>query len=365
MNHPKSVYYLAFRLMDGIGPILARKIIESFPTVEDAFEAGPKSWLGVEGVSNKRVKDVDLKGVLNRAQSEIEAAEKNGWKIFTLEDKGFPRRLRQIPDAPLLLFGKGELSLNPSRAVGVVGTRKASQYGKHFIDDFIKDLGNLNVQVISGLALGIDTLAHRASLKNKIPTVAVMGTGLDKIYPSSNRELAIEMGKKGMLLTEFPRFTKPDRENFPQRNRIVAGMCDALVVVESAEKGGALITADMAFAYNRDVLAVPGRVTDPLSQGCLKLIRSQKAGVVCSAEDLKYQLGWNEVEKTSVQKSLFVELNGEEEEIMELFERGGTLAMDEIAVQAGKKVSNCLAILMNLELKGLIRTLPGNQFEPI
>ena len=294
--------------------------------------------------------------------------EKNRLTCLTLQDEAYPARLRECEDAPVVLFFKGNVDLNRLHVINMVGTRRATEYGKQFCADFLHDLSALlpDVLVVSGLAYGIDIHAHRAALANDISTVAVLAHGLDRIYPSLHRKTAVDMLANGGLLTEFLTETNPDKHNFVSRNRIVAGMCDATIVVESAAKGGSLITADLADGYHRDCFAIPGRVTDTASIGCNQLIRDNKAALVQSAGEFVKMMGWTDTEPSvkaeGIQRSLFPELTEEEEAVVRILVRQGDLHINTLVVEADIPVNRMSALLFELEMKGVVKTLVGGVY---
>lgn len=303
-----------------------------------------------------------------RAEHEMEFVEKNRLTCLTLKDEAYPSRLRECEDAPVVLFFKGHTDFNRLRVINMVGTRNATEYGKQFCVDFLRDLSSHypDVLVVSGLAYGIDIHAHRAALANNLSTVAVLAHGLDRIYPYVHRKTAVDMLDNGGLLTEFLTETTPDRHNFVSRNRIVAGMTDATIVVESASKGGSLITADLAVDYHRDCFAVPGRTTDSLSMGCNQLIRDNKAALIQSADDFMLAMGWTTEEGPAkhegIQRSLFLELTEEEELVVGILTRLGDLHINVLVVESDIPVNRMTALLFELEMKGVVRALVGGVY---
>jgi DNA processing protein len=266
-----------------------------------------------------------------------------------------------------LLFFKGSTDLNASKIVAIIGTRNNSDYGKQQTEKIVKELSSQNALIVSGMAFGIDAIAHKASVKNNLPTVGVLAHGLDQMYPPEHSNLAKDMIKHGGgLLTEFSSKTKPDKHNFPTRNRIVAGMSDAVVVIESGEKGGSLITAELANGYNKDVFALPGKITDNKSTGCNFLIRNNKAMLLTDAEEIVEIMGWEEKNqklKARIQKELFIELSKEEKIIVEILKEKETVHIDEINLRSGLSSSGVAAAILNLELQGVVATLPGKLYK--
>ena len=292
----EQIYTLALTRIYGLGLVGACNLIREMGSAGDIFRYRKELPERIPGVSEKLVQALDCPEAFKRAEEELLFAERNNIQCITLNDEQYPARLRECEDAPLALFYRGNASLNALRVVSVVGTRHATPYGEEICRNFMEELAETcpDTLVVSGLAYGIDIHAHRAALQHKLPTVGVLAHGLDRIYPSAHRETAVKMMDNGGLLTEFMSGTNPDRQNFVKRNRIVAGMCDAVVVVESASKGGALITAELAESYHRDCFAFPGKVTDIYSAGCNQLIRNNRASLILSAEDFIQSMGWNQ-----------------------------------------------------------------------
>ena len=263
----------------------------------------------------------------------------------------------------MMLYYRGNANLNATRTVAIIGTRNVTEYGKENCIQLVKDLVADNVMIISGLAYGVDTIAHRAAVKEGIPTIGVMGNGLQQIYPAANRHLAEEMLSNGGLLTEFMSDTKPDRENFPRRNRIIAGMSDAVIVIESAMKGGSLITVDEANSYNREVFAYPGRVMDLYSQGCNYLIRTNRAHLIENVENLRYVMQWEiPVQPTERQTTLFREYTDEERRVMDCFKDNHVVNLDDLIVNTGLTTTKLATLLLNLEFDGILMSLPGKRY---
>ncbi len=361
-------YQIALTFLPEVGDVRAKNLISYCGSVEAIFKMPKAKLEKIPGIGSATAanifhstKDSEL---LKRAEEEIKFIDKHKIiPLFFLDEK-YPKRLLNCTDSPILLYYKGNADLNHQRMISIVGTRKATEYGKMLTEQLIEDLSSAKVMILSGLAYGIDICAHRASLKNNIPTVAVLGHGLDRLYPAQHSSTAKEMIVNGGLLTDYPSKTNPDKENFPNRNRIVAGMSDACIVIESAVKGGALITAEIANSYNRDVFAFPGSVKETYSQGCNYFIKTNRAGLIENANDLLEAMCWSQSEKQKkkVQKELFIELDKEEKEIFSLFKNGDSLHMDQINFAAGLNNSKVAATLLELEFKGLIKALPGKQF---
>lgn len=366
MRTTEQKYLLALQMIDGVGPATLRRLVDFAGSAQAAFYLKNSQIKDVPRIHPKLARALGNKKVLEAAEAELEFCNKHKIKVLSYLDSDYPQRLKHCKDAPVVLFYQGNIDLNYRKVIGIVGTRKATVYGTSLVERLIEDLAHHQhkVLIVSGLAYGIDIVAHKAAIDNGLPTVGVMGSGSDVIYPSSHRSLVKRMIKNGGILTEFPKGTKPDRGNFVTRNRVIAGMVDALIVAESGEKGGALITADMAFSYNRDVFAFPGKVGDTYSAGCNKLIKTQKAALLESVTDLEYFMNWGpetQVEE-AVQTSLFEGLNPEERAIMELIVEDGTVAVDYLAAKLAIPVSHISGVLLSLELKSMVKSLPGNQY---
>lgn len=358
------LYQIALTMIPGIGDINGKRLLSYCGGLEAIFKEKRSALLKIPGIGPVTLKSILNKSVFDQAEKEIRFIEKFMIQSFFYLDEKYPFRLKNCVDGPMMIYYKGNADLNSSKILSVVGTRKASSYGRKMCKEIIEELKDLDVLIVSGLAYGIDTLAHRNALMNELPTLAVLAHGLDRIYPPTNRALAEKMLIKGGLLTEFRSETKPDRENFPKRNRIVSGLSDATLVIESALKGGALITADIANSYNRDVFAVPGRTTDPYSEGCNFLVKTHRAALVQSAKDIKYILAWDEDErKVKSQKKIFIELNKEEQKIVDLLKENETLGIDLICIKIELPTSKVASTLLNLEFRGVVQCLPGKVFK--
>jgi DNA processing protein len=366
MENPDHLAYkIAISLIPGIGGITARNLIAYVGSVEGVFHEKEKNLMKIPGVGEVNAQRVTRQNVLERAKQEVEFIRKYRIKPFFYLDDNYPSRLKNCSDAPIILYYRGNADLNESRIISVVGTRNATNYGKELCDEMIFSFSQRNypLLVVSGLAYGIDIHAHKACLKYDVPTVGVFAHGLDNIYPALHAPIASKMLEKGGLITDFISETKIDRQNFLRRNRIIAGLADATVIVESAEKGGALVTADIANSYNRDVFAFPGRSNDPFSRGCNKLIKLNEAVLVENASDIEKAMNWDvKVTATkAVQTSLFVELTTEEQKLVDLL-KGGDRFIDEITIETQLPMSKVSALLLGLEFKGLVASLPGKMY---
>lgn len=360
------LYQIALTLIPGIGDINGKRLISYCGGLEAVFTEKKAALLKIPGIGPITLKSILNKSVFDLAEKEIRFIEKFMIQTTFFLDENYPHRLKNCEDSPMLLYYKGNADLNDSKVLSIVGTRKASAYGRKICKEIIEDLKDLNVLIVSGLAYGIDTHAHKNAVIHGLPTVGILAHGLDRIYPAANRALAEKMLNRGGLLTEFRSETNPDRENFPRRNRIVSGLSDATLVIESALKGGALITAEIANSYNRDVFAVPGRTTDRYSEGCNFLIKTHRAALIQTAKDLKYILGWDElVNKTKKQQKIFINLNAEEQKIVDLLKVNEILGIDQISIKMDSPTSKIASTLLNLEFQGVVQCLPGKVFKLI
>ena len=361
------IHKIALSLFPNIGAVNARRLVAYLGNVNTVFDVSKNELKGIPGIGKGMIKIVidQRNEVLERAQQELQFIEKYKLKTYFYLDKNFPRRLAQCGDAPIILYMKGAVELNYPRIISVVGTRNATEYGRQQTIELLSNIrkNGLDILVVSGLAYGIDVTAHKAALKSGLPTLGVVGHGLDKMYPASHASIAKEMlAGNGGLLTDFPSNVKIDPGNFLRRNRIIAGLADCTIVVESAKKGGALVTADIANSYNRDVFAFPGRTSDQYSSGCNELIKANKAALIENAEDLISFMGW-ETYQQPVQQSLLIELNTEEEEIVAVLRQNEIATTDLIARNINLPVQKINSSLLNLEFKGVVKSLPGNRFK--
>lgn len=357
-------YQIALTFVPGIGDVLSKKLIHLCGSPKEIFKAPRKHLKGVPRINHNLIASFNNKEILVKAEQELSFIEKFHIRPLYFFDKDYPARLKNCIDSPLILYYKGNADLNAQKVISMVGTRRATPYGKEMCYKLINGFRDDRVLVISGLAHGIDSYAHKAALDVGLPTVGVLGHGLDRIYPRQNRGLAEKMVSNGGIITDFPSNTNPDKENFPKRNRIIAGMSDAIIVVEAAEKGGALITAEIGDSYNRDVFAIPGRAGDNWSEGCNLLIQKNKAALVQSSIDVKLLMGW-EIPKTkpvSSQRKIFIEMTAEEEKIVGILSERGKLSIDDIMLSAELSMNKCSVALLNLEFEGIVQSLPGRLY---
>ena len=345
---------------------MAKKLLTHLGSAEAVFNSKASQLAGIEGVGTVLLKNLKDKSVFEKANQELEFIKANEINAVYFQDEEYPERLKHCIDGPLLLFSSGTINLKNRKIISIVGTRQITSYGTEFCRKLIEDLAPLDPIIVSGFAYGVDIVAHQLAMEHNLQTIGVVAHGLNQIYPKTHKKYVAKIEQNGGFMTEFWSSSNPDKENFVRRNRIVAGMSEATIVIESADRGGSLITANMANDYNRDVFAVPGRVTDKYSQGCNNLIKTQKANVLTSAADLIYFLNWDiEKESKPVQKQLFVSLDDDEQKVYDYLLKTGKELMDIIALRCDFPIYKISGMLLNMELKGVIRPLPGKLFEAI
>lgn len=367
MNDTELLHLLALLKVEGIGDIIAKKLLNHCGTATEIFKTKASILSSIDGVGKVLVKKIKDKSVFDVAESELRFIRDNAINLLHFQEDNYPNRLKYCIDAPVLLFTSGTINLNNHKIISIVGTREVTSYGAEFCKKLIDDLVPLNPIIVSGFAYGVDIIAHKAAMENNLQTIGVVAHGLNQVYPKAHKKYVAKMEQNGGFITEFWSTSNPEKENFVKRNRIVAGMSEATIVIESAEKGGSLITANLANDYNRDVFAVPGRASDKYSQGCNNLIKTQRANLLTSAADLIYILNWElqQKEEKSIQKQLFVTLDEEEQKIYDFLIKQGKEELDIIALECDLPVFKISSILMNMELKGIVRPLPGKLFEAI
>ncbi|HSW68342.1 MAG TPA: DNA-processing protein DprA [Bacteroidales bacterium] len=362
------LHQIALTFIPAVGDVIGKKLVAVCGSPEAVFSEKKPLLLRVDGVGPQTVESIlaNRENALARAESELEQIERYNIATLFYTEKDYPYRLKECTDGPLLIYYKGNASLNSTKIVAVVGTRRATPYGKDICQQFIEELASQDVTIVSGLAYGIDTCAHKSALDNGLRTVGVLAHGLDRIYPQANRSLAGKMVAQGGILTDYPMGTNPDRENFPTRNRVIAGLSDAVIVIEAGMKGGALITAEIANSYNRDVFAVPGRIGDYFSEGCNFLIKTNRAHLFQSVEDVRYIMNWdkNHHSKT-VQPKLLTSLDANEEKVVDILKCNPEVSFDRICQETGLGHSAAASALLNLEFEGIIRCLPGKMYKMV
>lgn len=359
------LYQVALTLVPHIGDVNAKTLIHHFENAEAIFKAPKKELERIDGIGTIRADSIKRFNDFKIAEKEIEFIQKFNIKPLFITDKEYPQRLLNCYDNPVLLYYKGTADLNTSKIVAIVGTRNNSEYGKIICEKLLEELAGEEVLVISGLAFGIDSIAHRAALKNELKTVGVLAHGLDRVYPSQNISLAKQMISSGGLLTDFRSGTNPDRQNFPSRNRIAAGLSDCIVVVESGQKGGSIITAEIGNSYNKDVFAFPGRTNDLKSEGCNYLIKHNKAGMICDGNDLLEMMGWKKVASPNKkrQRELFLEFTPDEKILVDLLQAEEEIHIDQLYFKSNLSSSAVAQALLMLEMQGIISSLPGKLYK--
>ncbi|MGJ7030488.1 DNA-processing protein DprA [Niabella hirudinis] len=363
MEHP-LMYRIALTLVPHIGPVIARLLLQHL-SPEEIFTEKKTLLERIDGVGKLRADSIRRFKDFARAEAEMAFIEEHRVIPLFLTDAGYPQRLLNCYDAPVLLYYKGNADLNQSRIIAVVGSRSHTEYGRLVCEKLLDDLQGSGALVVSGLAYGIDSLVHKRSLKTGLLTVGVLAHGLDKIYPADHFAMAKEMISQGGLLTEFVTGTQPDRHHFPSRNRIVAGMSDATLVVETEVKGGSMITAELANGYYKDVFAFPGRTIDKKSNGCNHLIRTNRAQLITDGKQLLDAMGWAPPKQTVKKKprELFIELSSEEKIVVELLQGRGPADIDEIHLRSGLSSSRVAVAVLNLEMQQVIQALPGKRYQ--
>jgi len=360
------LYHIAITSLPNVGDVTAKKLIAYCGSSEQVFNERKSLLEKIPGIGSLNASKIiqHKSEALSTAEEELNFIQKNEIKpLFYLNDN-YPKRLLHCEDGPVLLYSKGNANYNNPKIVSIVGTRKATDYGKDFCEKIVKELAPHNPLIVSGLAYGIDVCSHKAALKNKIQTTGVLAHGLDRLYPSQHKGIANSMIENGSLLSDYKSQTNPDRENFPKRNRIVAGLSDLTIVIESSKKGGSLITAYLANDYNRDVFALPGRLSDSQSEGCNNLIKINKAALIQSAKDIEYIMGWEAKKKPIKQQTqLFVNLTPEQKVVTEILSANKKIAIDELSLQAKLPMSKTASMLLELEFEGVVKSLPGKMYK--
>lgn len=353
--------------VEGVGDIVAKRLINHLGSAEAVFKAKKSQITAIEGIGEVVYNSLKKSDTFKLAESEMKFIEQSGIKPLYYQQATYPDRLKHCIDGPVVLFTSGNINLEGRKTISIVGTRQMTSYGSDFCRKLIEDLAPLNPVIISGFAYGVDIHAHTIAMEQGLQTIGVVAHGLNQVYPKVHKKYVSKMEENGGFMTEFWSTSNPDKENFVRRNRIVAGLSEATIIIESADKGGSLITANIANDYNRDVFAVPGRVTDKYSMGCNNLIKSQRANVLTDAADLVYMLNWQleDEKKKPVQKQLFVVLEDNEQKVYDYLQKHGKELMDIIALECEMPIFKISSLLLNMELKGVIRPLPGKLFEAI
>ena len=358
------LYNIALTMIPNIGSSLAQNLIAYCGSAEAVFTASKAKLLKVPLIGEERANDIISADVMEKAKKELKFVRDYNIKTLLYSDPDYPRRLRDCADMPFLLYYRGNADLNASKIIGIVGTRNITEYGKEITRKFVDELSAQDVLIVSGLAYGVDIAAHNAALDNKLKTVGVLAHGLNQIYPSQHKPTARKMVEQGGLLTEYHSQVEMHPSFFPARNRIVAGMCDAIVVIESATKGGALITANIANSYNKDVFAIPGRVGDKYSAGCNFLIKTYKATMVETAANLLDAMNWENAGKPKKKKvQLSLNLSAEEQKVYQLLTDTPELEIDRIVTLSEMSGGEIAATLLEMEMSGMIVSLPGKRYK--
>ena len=357
---------LALTLIPGIGSVLAKTLLKHCGSAEQVFNEKKSRLEKITGIGSVLASSiVKSKEAMILADKEVAFMQRQGIRTLFYTDDSFPPRLRHCNDGPVMLFVKGTSALHAPRVVSIVGTRSATDYGKKLCRQLVEAMQGKGMLIASGLAYGIDICAHKAALQHDIENVAVLGSSIDRIYPDLHASVAEKIMDNGALVSEYVSNTGPEKENFPKRNRIIAGLADAVIVVEAARKGGALITAEIANAYQRDVFAFPGDVDNKYSQGCNMLIKTNKAQLAESYNDIEYIMGWMEkaVKKKTIQFPLFTEMDADEKSVYTIICNHPSCSIDTLCMHVSMPSSKVSLILFQLEMKNLIKALPGNMYK--
>jgi len=367
MNSSELLYTLALQKATKIGDITAKKLIQHCGSPEAIFKEKESVLQSINGIGSFISNSIKNSTLLTAAEKELNYLQKNNINHWYFQEEDYPERLKNCIDGPILLFHSGNINLKKQKIISIVGTRNITNYGKHLCEKLVENLSVLNPVIVSGFAYGTDITAHKAAIKNNLQTIGCLAHGLNQIYPKTHKKHMHLVEENGGFVTEFWSTSNPDRENFVKRNRVIAGLSEATIVIESAEKGGSLITADIANSYNREVFALPGRPEDKLSTGCNNLIKLQRAQLVTSAADIIYMLNWQteNTKKKVIQPQLFIQLNETEEKIITFLKGKDKVDLDTISVSCQLPIYSISSSLLNLELKGLIRPHPGKNFELI
>lgn len=367
MNEEDLLCILALQRAKGVGDINAKKLIAHCGSAKNVINTKPRLLEKIHGIGSYTIKNISDSANLKDAEVELNYILKNNIDTYYFLDKKYPEKLKHCIDGPLLLFKDGNFEFDNRPIISIVGTRNITSYGRDFCENIITDLKPYNPIIVSGFAYGVDICAHRAAVKNELTTIGVLAHGFEETYPKVHKKYVAEINENGGFLTDFWHNDILVRENFLKRNRIVAGISEATIIIESADKGGSLVTADIANSYNRDVFAVPGRTTDTFSRGCNDLIKRNKAAILTSSADLVEMLNWNlTVDKPKViQKQLFIELDDSEQKIYDHLLKNGKVTLDNIAIYNEIPIYKTTTILFNLEMKGVVKPLPGKLFEAV
>jgi DNA processing protein len=361
ISEEEKYFQIALTLIPMIGVKSAKHLIEVFGSAKEVFSTSNKS-LARELNTGAKVEDFHKEEFFTIAEREIQFTNKNGIHILSFQEEAYPQRLLMYEDSPIILYKKGDADLNPNKALSVIGTRSPTYQGTYFTENLVEGLKESEITIVSGLAHGIDAVAHRSSMENSLPTIGIMGSGFGYLYPADHKPLARQIIQQGgALLTEFPSFTTPDRHNFPMRNRLIAGFCDALAVVETAKKGGSMITIEIALSYNKEIFAVPGKPMDKMSSGCNALIKNQKAYLLDSSEYLLEMMNWGK-RKKATQKRIWADLDENESKVISMLNSHPEADLDYLCNHLEMEAGSLAVITLGLELKGVLKAIPGKKF---
>jgi len=356
-------YQIALTFVPNVGTVIAKKLIEHFSNATNIFTAD-KRTLHEAGINNRIIESIKTFDDFSKVEKEILFIERNSIQPIFITQKDYPQRLLNCFDPPILLYYKGSANLNEAKIISIVGTRNNTLYGKKAAEEIIEKLSAQNILIVSGLAYGIDSIAHKAALQNNLQTIGVLANGLQIIYPAQNKKLAEDMIVQGGILSELPHDTAPDKYNFPRRNRIVAGMADAVLVIETSRKGGSLITAQIASSYNREIFAVPGRMDDEKSEGCNYLIQANIAQIFTDVEQFLFAMNWSKSTKKPKQQMIaFADLSAEEQKVIDALKIDNTLHIDELQSRCSLNSGELANAILSLELSGIIASLPGKMYQ--
>ncbi len=367
MKIEKLIALLTLKKAANLGDSSIKKLIREVGSAELVLSEKVNNLLKIDGIGAVKIKDLHNPDHHRAVENELKFIEENKINYWGYDEANYPQKLKHCIDGPVVLFSSGNIDLQHRKILSIVGTRQVTRYGVQFCEELIETLAPIDPIIVSGFAYGVDITAQRAAVKHGLQTIGCLAHGLNQIYPKAHKKYVAQIEENGGFFTDFWSTDAFDRKNFLGRNRIIAGLSEATVVIESADKGGSLVTADIANSYNRDVFAVPGRANDPLSKGCNMLIKTQRAHMLTSAADLIYMLNWELEEKQQpvVQKKLFVELEGDEKKIYNFLNSNGKEVLDTIALQCQIPTFKAASVLLNMELKGVIKPLPGKLFEVV
>ncbi|WP_378185999.1 DNA-processing protein DprA [Aquimarina sp. W85] len=367
MNDTEKLALLTLKKVPNLGDSSIKKMIRTIGSADEVLKEKKANLLKIDGIGTTKVKDIHDVKCYRAAENELSFVEKNNIQLITYLDDDYPDKLKHCIDGPVILFGRGAIDLKSKKLLSIVGTRKVTNYGISFCEELVETLAPLDPVIVSGFAYGVDITAQRAAIKHGLQTIGCLAHGLNQMYPKTHTKYIDQVEANGGFYTDFWSTDVFDRNNFLSRNRIIAGISEATLVIESADKGGSLVTAEIANSYNRDVFAVPGRTTDMLSKGCNTLIKTQRAHMLTSPADLIYMLNWDLKEKSPrvTQKKMFITLEGEEKHIYNFLNHNGKTLLDTIALECGIPTYKLASHLLSMELKGVVKPLPGKLFEAV